>query len=156
MSFAGNLMDPVSFALTPVAVGDQVKSIGAGNLSSNFVVVNQNASGAVDFGVPSKWEFPQVSAAGSKITLDWGNNSVSSAIQYFVWGRTAGTIGIVATLAGNVLTFTDDGTVVIVPIPVTAVSLTPIRYNALGSLTVNAAYAGRQSSATFPVRDTLN
>jgi len=129
---------------------------GAGSGYSNFTIYPQSTSSAVDIGVPSNWTFPQVTVGNSVITLDWSSNPTTNAIQYFVWGRVAGNIGIITALDGATTQFVDDGTATYAQVPISAVSTVPVRYNALQSLTVNAFYANRQQNVVLPVRDTLN
>jgi hypothetical protein len=111
-------------------------------------------NGTTDYGNPTNWVFPQVIVDNSKVTLDWSNSNISNVVNFHVWGRRAGFIGKLATLGPSVTTFTDTGSVNPTPEPIN-VSDTFIRYNSLNSLTVNTYYAGRQSKAAFPVRETL-
>lgn len=151
---SGNLRDPVSGVLTPVTVGQQVLATGAGNLSSNFTVIN-NPVGVIDIGAPTNFVFPQVTIANSLISLDWNTTKTPNAIQYLVWGRVGGFIGVIATLDATTTSFVDDGSFNPVTTPVSAYASSAIRYNKLRSLVVNAEFADRQSGASLPVRDTL-
>lgn len=154
ISSDGNLRDPVSGVLTPVVIGDQVIATGAGSLSSNFTVVSTPA-GVVDIGSPTNFVLPQVTIPNSQIVLDWSTTAPSNAIQYFVWGRTAGGIGIIATLNADVTSFVDDGSFTPLVTPVTAYQSSAVRYNRLRNLNVTVEFAGRQSSATLPIRDAV-
>ncbi len=139
-----------------VGIGDQLMATSPGSSAGNFVVYPAATNGAIDVGVPTNWVFPQVIMTGSTITLDWGNDQIPNAIQYFVWGRTSQNLGMMIELSEAVTRWTDDGSIVVSPTPITSVFAVPIRYNSLGSLTVLPHYASRQQSATFPVRDTLS
>jgi len=153
---AGNLTDPVSLALTSVVAGDQILALGVGNTSDNFTVIGSAVNGVIDVGAPSKWAYPLVTSSGSSVVLDWSATKVANAIQYYVWGRTAGELGVLATLAGSATSFIDYGVFIPAVIPLSAYSSTPIRYNTLGSLKITPKYATRQTNALFPVRDTLS
>lgn len=118
------------------------------------IAVDVDNNGTTDYGNPTEWVFPQVVVNNSQVVLDWTNAKVANALNYHIWGRRAGFIGKLATVGPLVTTFTDDGSITPVPEP-TNVSDTFIRYNALDTLVVNTFYAGRQSKATFPVRETL-
>jgi hypothetical protein len=111
--------------------------------------------GSDDIGNPSFWVFPQVIATGSKVTLDWTADPTYGALRYHVWGRRAGHIGKLATLAPTVTTYTDLGGADPVVEPIN-ISQSIIRYNRLRNLKVTTNYASRQSRATFPVRDVLS
>lgn len=150
----GNLRDPISGALTPVAVGTQILSTDAGNLAANFTVIS-SPTGVIDVGAPTNFVFPQVTVSGSTIVLDWSNSSTPNAIQYFVWGRVGGSTGVIATLDASTTSFVDDGSFAPVVVPVTAYSSSAVRYNKLRNLVVTAEFADRQTNATFPIRDTL-
>ena len=157
VSFAGTLVDPVTLLPTTVNVGDQVLATGSGNTATNFTVVPQATNGAIDVGVPSNWVYPQVTIAGSEIFLDWSQSAVPNAIQYVLWGRNGGAIGIIDTFSSLVTTFLDKGNIVIPVTPLATVSAANVRYNMLASAPkIRASYSNRQSSATFPVRDTLS
>ncbi len=155
VSHAGHITDPITAATVAVNIGDQLSAVNLGNTSDNFIVILYASNSVIDVGAPTSWTYPQVTVSGSTVTLDWSATKVSSAIQYFVWGRKAGELGIVATLNGDVTSFIDYGVAGVAPVPVSAYSTTAIRYNALDSLQVNAQYSSRQSNALFPVRDTL-
>lgn len=150
----GNLRDPVTNALTAVTVGQQLLATGPGNLSTNFSVVT-DPQGVIEVGSPANFTYPQVVAPNSCVVLDWSSSPVDNVIQYFVWGRRAGNIGVLSRIDASTTTFTDDGSYDPVVIPVTAYNESPIRYNKLNELNVTVEFAERQSSASLPVRDTL-
>lgn len=150
----GNLRDPISGALTPVVVGNQILATGPGNLAANFTVISA-PTGVIDVGSPTNFVFPQVTVTDSTVVLDWSATSTQNAIQYFVWGRVGGATGILSTLDSDTTSFVDDGTFTPVIIPPTAYSPSAVRYNKLRNLNVTVEFADRQSSATFPIRDTI-
>lgn len=150
----GSLHDPLTGAATPVLRGYQVLATGAGSLAANFNIVT-NPVGVLDVGAPTNFVSPQVTAANSRIVLDWSSTATPNAVQYYVWGRVGGATGILANLTPNVTSYVDDGTFTPTPIPVTTYSPAVVRYNRLNSLKVTADFADRQSAVTLPVRDTL-
>jgi hypothetical protein len=154
VSKAGNLRDPVTSVLTPVVVGDQILSTAAGSVSTNFTVIS-NPSGIIDVGSPKNFVFPQVTIPSSQVVLDWSESITNNAIQYFIWGRVGGSTGIIGTVDSDITSFVDDGTFTPVVVPITAYSESAVRYNKLRNLNVSVDFADRQTSATFPIRDTL-
>lgn len=151
---AGNVRDPLSGALLPVAVGDQLLATAEGNLAANFSIVT-NPSGVIDVGSPTNYVFPQVTVGSSQVSLDWSASTTHNAIQYFVWGRVGGSVGIIGTVSADTTSFIDDGSFTPVAVPTTSYSEAAVRYNRLNNLTVTAEFADRQTNATFPVRDTI-
>ena len=150
----GNLRDPDTGNLIPVTIGQQVLATGPGSLASNFQIISDPV-GVIEVGSPANFVFPQVSAPNSRVVLDWTTAKVEDAIQYFVWGRLTGSVGVLAAIDPQDAMFVDDGSFSPVVMPTTAYNESPIRYNALRNLTVNVEFADRQSSATLPVRDTI-
>lgn len=106
-----------------------------------------------DIGYPTNWVFPQIIDPGNThgITLSWP--AVYNAAQYQIWGRTAGGIGLLATVSASTLSFTDNGSITPGPPPQPSGTF-PIRYNSLNSLVVNAYYSERQQqiAGTDPTR----
>jgi Putative Ig domain len=134
-------------------------TLGVGTYSYAVSINTTNSSGGTDIGTPSNWVFPNItSSQGStnSILLSWPQ--VSGATSYVLWGRLGGQTQQLATLSptSNPMAWTDTGTPAN---PLTAQAFPSpdlqIRYNTLASLTVNVAYASRQSSLTLPVRDVL-
>lgn len=150
----GNLRDPISGNLTPVQVGQQLLAISPGALESNFSVVS-NPVGVIDVGSPTNFVFPQVTSSNSQVVLDWSSTPVANAIQYFVWGRVGGSIGILDLTTHDITSFVDDGQFIPTPMPISAYAQADVRYNKLRTLNVTVEFADRQVSATLPVRDTL-
>jgi hypothetical protein len=146
--------DPLSGALLPVAVGDQLLATAEGNLAANFSIVT-NPSGVIDVGSPTNYVFPQVTVGSSQVSLDWSASTTHNAIQYFVWGRVGGSVGIIGTVSADTTSFIDDGSFTPVAVPTTSYSEAAVRYNRLNNLTVTVEFADRQTNATFPVRDTI-
>lgn len=108
-----------------------------------------------EVGPPSNWVFPQITTPSGSygITLTWP--AVFNAASYQIWGRAAGSIGLLATVSASTLTFTDDGSITPTGSPPNTISELPIRYNSLNSLTVNVFYAERQQridSTSLPTR----
>lgn len=150
----GNLRDPDTNTQIPVVVGQQILALSPGALASNFQIISDPV-GVIEVGSPANFVYPQVSAPNSRVILDWNGAKVENAIQYFVWGRNTGNVGIIAAIETVDASFVDDGSFSPVVMPTTAYNESPIRYNALRNLTVNVDFADRQSSATLPVRDTI-
>ncbi len=150
----GNLRDPVTGSLTPVQIGQQLLATGPGNLAANFNVIS-DPQGVVEIGSPANFTYPQVASPNSAIVLDWSSTPVDNVIQYFVWGRNSGAVGVLAAIDRDTMTFRDDGSYTPVLMPTTAYNESPIRYNSLRNLKVSVGFAERQSSASLPVRDTL-
>jgi hypothetical protein len=70
---------------------------------------------------------------------------VSNAASYQIWGRSAEVgIGLLANIPAGTLTFTDNGSITPGTPLNSSIANVPIRYNSLGSLTVNVYYAERQ------------
>lgn len=93
-------------------------------------------------GPPSKWVFPRVrEGVIAAITLSWPE--VKGASAYKVYGRAAGSIGFLDSVAGGVLTWSDDGTLTPTGGPPNQLSEVPIRYNALRSLKVTTRFSDR-------------
>jgi hypothetical protein len=96
-------------------------------------------------GPPARWVFPQITKVMGNINsvkLTW--LPLKNVNHYNVYGRKAGTIGLLATvLPTDPLEFIDDGSVVPGVAPPGTVDV-PIRYNALGLLKVNVDFAERQ------------
>lgn len=92
---------------------------------------------------PTNWTNVQVTGVGNgSVQLTW--NAISHANQYKVWGRqSSGTLGLLATLANNVLTYTDTGTDPVVP-PLLEEDIVVYRYNALGTLTLTTNFSTRR------------
>lgn len=118
-------------------------------------VPNPDGSPTTEVGTPTKWVFPQVTNSTSRVVLDWTADAVPGAINYHIWGRRGGYIGILATVSGSTTTYTDAGGADPTPEPIPTVADVPMRYNSLNSLTVVTNYAGRQEKAAFPVRNTV-
>lgn len=109
-------------------------------------------------GPPTNWVFPQIVSdpPASKVRLTW--EPIPDAISYNVYGRKAGTIGLLGTvLATDPLEFVDLGTIVPTGGPPNAIAQVPIRYNTLANCVVNAKYAERQQRIeNLPYRGSLN
>ena len=150
----------VTFTVNPASGGTLVPAVYAYAIA----VDSPNPLGGTDIGTPTNWVFPQVdttTGTGAGITLNWNDaGAYSTVTNYVVWGRRAGLFQILATLSPSTLTWTDDGSIAD---PVDTAHSTPfpstdlkIRYNTIGSLTVNAYYAQRQDNVLLPIRDVLS
>lgn len=96
-----------------------------------------------DEGSPKNWVFPQVlNGYPGGVTLNW--ETMSGVKTYKVWGRKAGSIGLLAELDSSVLTWHDDGSVTPSGSAPNSLSELPIRYNYLRSLSVTVSFADRQ------------
>ena len=138
-----------------VNVGDQLLATSVGSSAANFQINPMATNDVIDVGVPTNWVYPQVVINDCQVILDWSSNPVRNALQYHVWGRRAGHLGILATLPYSQLSYVDVGGPDPTSMQIGVASNTLIRYNQLGSLNVQAFYAGRQSNVLFPVRDVL-
>jgi len=134
-----------------IVKGDQI--VAGTPFGSSYTIVHPAPPGTIDNGTPTNWINPQVTTSGSYAIIDWSSNPVNGALFYNVWGRRAGFIGVLATLDATQLHYLDLGGADPTPLDPGARSDTLIRYNQLGTLTVTAQYAQRQSNALFPVRD---
>jgi hypothetical protein len=106
-------------------------------------------------GTPVNWVFPQITATTNayQVQLNWP--AVDNVQTYKVWGRSVEQgIGLLATLPAGTLTWTDNGSVTPGTPLNSSIANVPIRYNSLGSLTVNVYYAERQQlyDASNPTR----
>jgi hypothetical protein len=90
---------------------------------------------------PANWSSITVTGSGNQVKLDW--TAVPNAANYKIWGRVTGSaLGLIATVAGNVVTYTDTGAITpsgTVPVEATIDSY----YAELGTLTVNTFYSTR-------------
>lgn len=122
-----------------------------GSLVYAYAVSTTLTTGEVGF--PTSWVFPQIitNTNNYAITLTWP--AVFNAQTYQIWGRVAGSIGLLGTVSASTLTFTDNGSITPGPPPPSSGNF-PIRYNKLGNLTVNVYYSERQQQpfGTNPTR----
>lgn len=146
---------PMIVTAPPSPVATYALIPGGGDLGASvyaYSVATTLIDGTV--GPPSNWVFPQItgSVAAYSIELTWP--AVYNAASYTVYGRLAGSLGLIATLPATTLTFTDNGTITPVPPLPSTLSELPIQYNTLASLTVNVYYAERQQriDTTLPTR----
>lgn len=84
-----------------------------------------------------------ITGSTNKATLTW--TGISSAISYQLYGRGASGWGVI--YSGPLLTFVDDGTVVILPTtPSPNLNTKTVRYNRLASTAIEAFYSKRSTS----------
>lgn len=119
---------------------------GGGTIGPSQYAYSVAVTDNLDVGAPDKWVFPLVRYDNSAVRLTW--RSVPGALSYRVYGRisTEG-IGLIAELpAQNIefMEFLDDGTIVPTGGLPNTIQDSPIRYNRLRSLTVNAYMSERQ------------
>jgi hypothetical protein len=138
-------VDPMIVTLPPSPNLDYTIVPGGGTLTPfvyAYGVSIVNLDG--EEGPPTNWVFPQVTNAmgnNNAVQLNW--LPLQNVLNYKVYGRIAAGVGLLATLSPATLQFVDNGTISPgAPPPGTA--NVPIRYNALGTLTVNVAFAERQ------------
>lgn len=145
----------VTLPLSPVL--DYEIIAGAGTLSElvyAYAVSTVNLAG--EEGTPANWVFPQVVGPGNVygIKLDW--KALPDVQTYKLWGRKAGSIGLITTIAAgpSTFTFTDDNSITPTGGPPNLIVEVPIRYNSLNSLVVKVEYAERQQriDGTVPTR----
>jgi hypothetical protein len=106
-------------------------------------------------GTPVNWVFPQITATTNAYQIELTWPAVDNAATYEIWGRNADVgIGLLASLPATTLTWTDNGSVTPGTPLNSSIANVPIRYNSLGSLTVNVYYADRQQlyDASNPTR----
>ncbi len=105
-------------------------------------------SNSLGDGPPNNWVFPQVTGTISDFAIQLQWNEVPGATVYKVWGRTSTALGLLATInavpGGPPQVWTDDGSIDPTGGLPNTLNLNPIRYNSLGSLTVNSYIASRQ------------
>lgn len=130
-----------------------------GSLVYAYGVSTINTAG--EEGAPANWVFPQIFSVNNihSIALSWP--ALPDTATYKVWGRNSTGIGLMATIqqgatpVGQTITFTDNGSIV----PDASqqpggTNNVPIRYNALGTLTVRVEFAERQQRLTgTPTRE---
>lgn len=94
-------------------------------------------------GSPSNWVFPQLTTGQTGgVRLSW--EASKSAVQYKIWGRKAGSIGLLMTLPASELEFLDDGSIVPDTTAMADLPDLPIRYNQIRNLKIRAYFAERQ------------
>jgi len=94
-------------------------------------------------GPPAHWVFPQVvSGLNAAINISWPENK--SAAAYKIYGRKAGSIGLLATIPAGTLFWSDNGTVDPTGDPPNQLADTPVRYNSLRDLSVTVQFSDRQ------------
>lgn len=150
-------LDPMIVTAPPSPILEYTLISGGGTLGQlmyAYGVAAVNAAG--EEGPPANWVFPQVISPSPvyAIQLDW--KPLQDIVTYKVYGRKAGSIGLLATIAAtSPLTFVDDGSITPTGLPPNSIAQVPIRYNKLGTLTVNVAFAERQQRlGTTPTRGT--
>lgn len=130
-----------------IVKGDQIL------LGVNAYAIVSQPAGLIEVGDPTNWINPQVTETASNIVISWSANPVSSALTYHIWGRTAGIVGIIASVDASVLQYTDVYGSNPTPVNPGTSEDTRIRYNTLGSLAVSVSYSARQTNALLPIRD---
>jgi hypothetical protein len=111
-------------------------TLGAGSYDYGISVVSAFGGETA----PANWTTVDTGLTGNRFKIDW--LPVGNAVSYKVWGRQSGVYGLLATVAANVLTFTDTGSVtpgVSPPVQSTIASYYPV----LGTLVVNCLYSQR-------------
>lgn len=130
---------PVSpqLTLTQIAGGGSL-----GPLVYAYAISTVIASG--EEGPPTNWAFSTVSGTQDiyGIQLNWV--PVANAVTYHVWGRSAGGLGLLASIPAGTTSFLDNGSVTPSGGPPNTIPNVPIRYNSLRNLTVDVFYAERQ------------
>lgn len=115
-----------------------------GTLSEQMYAYCVSVTTPGDVGTPNGWVYPQIAGSTNRtVVLSW--DPVPGAIEYKVWGREAGHIGLLATITNmNITKFVDDGTITPVGGLPNTLPMSPIRYNRLRDLQVSVRYASRQ------------
>lgn len=151
---------PMIVTAPPSPVATYTLNPGGGTLGSLVYAYGITALIGTEEGPPSNWVFPQVitTIANYAITLTWNPPPDATGITaYKVYGRQAGSIGLLATIAAtSPLTFTDTGSITPSGLPPNSIAQVPISYNTLGTLVVNTDYSERQqqigTTVTSPTR----
>lgn len=108
-------------------------------------------AGSYDYGIsvvsgfggetaPANWTTVDVGSGGNQFKLDW--LPVGNATAYKIWGRKSGEYGLLATVSGSTLTWTDNGTIAPVGSPPVQSTIASY-YPKLGTLTINCLYSQR-------------
>lgn len=139
-------IDPMIVTSPPSPVSEYEIISGIGTLTPLMYAYGVSAVNAEgEEGPPANWVFPQIKKAqglSNSVKITW--RPLEVAVQYKLYGRKANEVGLLATFnAGDVLEFTDDGSVVPGVKPPGQAEV-PIRYNTISSLKVNVQYAERQ------------
>ena len=139
-------VDPMIVTAPPSPSVEYEIITGAGTLTPlvyAYGISAVNADG--EEGPPANWVFPQITKVmgnSNSVKLTW--LPLEIAVSYKVYGRKAGSVGLLATIpATNPLTFTDDGSITPGVAPPGTANV-PIRYNKIQQLTVNVVFAERQ------------
>lgn len=105
----------------------------------------------------NSWDHAQVITAGAKIRLSW--MPVPSAKTYKIFGRTSENIGLLVSIEASeaqvdestgYLYWDDDGSVSPDESKYVRYRMPNLRYNTLGTLTVNVEFADRQQKVSTP------
>lgn len=110
----------------------------SGQVSYAIAVIDGNGET-----LPTKWASAFATSGIGVATLTW--NPYPGATSYKIYGRTDANAGLMATLAANVLTYTDDGSLAVTP-GVPKNYTYGVWYNKLGTLQVTADYSTRSST----------
>lgn len=119
---------------------------GEGTLSPTQYAYSVAITDSLDVGSPNAWIFPLVTYENSKIVLTW--RTVPSAISYRLYGRSSAEgIGLIAEIPAEdvpFMSFEDDGTITPSGGLPNTIQDSPIRYNRLRSLKLEAYMSERQ------------
>ena len=117
-----------------------------GGTTGGSLVVSQNYDYAISYdssltgsSAPANWATISLTGSQTAVTLAW--SAVPNATAYHVWGRIAGSYGLIATVSNSTFAYTDTGGAVTGSPPTQ--STTPILYSKLGTLTITPFYSNR-------------
>lgn len=127
-SYANSLAISISSQnLKPPAAPTATPSAGGGTLANGSYSYSITAIGEMGETLPSTATAATVTGGPGKVTLQWAE--VVGARGYKVYGRTAGTLRLMATLGSTARTFVDDASITpnaAISAPVAAPAITPI------------------------------
>lgn len=121
---------------------------GGGTLGPLVYSYSVAVTNSQDAGPPNAWINPQITGtlSNNAIQLTW--NEIPGALSYRVYGRAGGALGLLATVPattnGPPVVWTDTGAATPTGGLPNTLSLAPIRYNRLRTLTIRTHYADRQ------------
>ena len=123
------------------AMGAPATTEVAGTLAAGTYTYAIYANDGHGLTAPQNYSSQIVTGTLNGVKLDW--LPYPDATAYYVVGRMGPTFGVIATLAPNVLTFTDDGTITptgTLPTPADY----PVLYNKLSSVVIASEYSTRR------------
>lgn len=122
-------------------IAPTLTELGGGVLAAGSYVYSVYANDGNGNTTPANYGVIVVTGASNSVRLDW--IAYPNATSYTVVGRVGGALGIIATVASTVLTYTDTGSITPTGSLPTSAQY-PVLYNKLGTLTVTSEYSVRR------------